>query len=876
MPARAGRSLAHVSAAIVNQRTSSLPLSMPWRPRPCCVLALSMFVSTGAMAATTAGSMQVAEVQFNDLFLQHPDGVKVDVSRFDKGNVAAPGSYRADLFVNTNWIGRAEITLRQIGGDTGNVQPCFDRELLQQMGVDISKLSPEATKLLTEPGASCATLGMLVPDGVATFDNGEQRLDVSIPQASLSREARGYVDPRYWDEGVPAALLSYNGNVYRSDNQGSSSTQAYMGLTAGLNFGPWRLRHNGNLTYDSHGGTHYQSVQTSLQRSIARLKSQFVIGDAFTDGTMFDSVGFRGVQIASDERMYPESQRGYAPTIHGIANSNALVQVRQNGNIIYSTNVATGPFEINDLYPTGYGGDLDVVVTEADGSIHTFKVPYASAVNSLRPGITHFSVTAGVYRNPLLSSKPALFQATIQHGFTNLITGYGGVTAARGYLAGVIGAALNTELGSFALDITQANTELPGMASRHGQSVRISYSKLISPTNTNVTVAAYRYSSSGYLGLQDAMQLRDPQTGGVNGLLSGGIRRGQFQVTLNQSLPEGWGSFYLSGSTVNYWNRGGNDTQYQAGYNNNFKRINYGVSASRQFDVTQNRWDNRFMLNLSIPLNLGSHVVYSSTSLQRDTGGATVVQQSLTGSLGVDNALSYGVNVGHTTGGGANSTTNVGGNVSYMSPYATVTGNASKGTGFTQYGAGISGGVVAYSGGVAFTPTMGETVAIVEAKDAAGARVTTGSGLRIDPFGHAIVSSLTPFSTNEIEIDPKGLPMSVELKTSAQHTAPTAGAVVRLKFETEGGGRSVIMRARMSDGQPVPFGAEVNDASGQNVGTVAQEGRIVLRGLKSDTGTLSVKWGETAADGCSLSYKLPVADKASKQRWTDAEAVCTK
>ncbi|MGN4113088.1 fimbria/pilus outer membrane usher protein, partial [Burkholderia gladioli] len=220
-------------------------------------------------------------------------------------------------------------------------------------------------------------------------------------------------------------------------------------------------------------------------------------------------------QIASDERMYPESQRGYAPTIHGIANSNALVQVRQNGNIIYSTNVATGPFEINDLYPTGYGGDLDVVVTEADGSIHTFKVPYASAVNSLRPGITHFSVTAGVYRNPLLSSKPALFQATIQHGFTNLITGYGGVTAARGYLAGVIGAALNTELGSFALDITQANTELPGMASRHGQSVRISYSKLISPTNTNVTVAAYRYSSSGYLGLQDAMQLRDPQTGGV-------------------------------------------------------------------------------------------------------------------------------------------------------------------------------------------------------------------------------------------------------------------------------------------------------------------------------------------------------------------------
>ncbi|WP_334001982.1 fimbria/pilus outer membrane usher protein [Burkholderia cepacia] len=875
MPARAGRRLAHARVPIVIQRLSSLPPFVRWRPRPCFLLALSVFASTGAMAQTTSAT-QVAEVQFDDLFLQRPGGTRVDVSRFEKGNAAAPGSYRADLYVNTNWIGRTAITLRQVGDSRNNVQPCFDRELLQQVGVDLAKLSPEATLMLTDSNHACATIGMLVPDAVATFDNGEQRLDVSIPQASLSRAARGYVDPRYWDEGVPAALLSYNGNIYRADNQGASSTQAYLGLTAGLNVGPWRFRHNGNTTYDTHGGTHYQSVQTSLQRSIARLKAQLVIGDAFTDGTMFDSVGFRGVRIASDERMYPESQRGYAPTIHGIANSNALVQVRQNGNIIYSATVATGPFEIDDLYATGYGGDLDVIVTEADGSIHTFKVPYASAVSSLRPGITRFSVTAGQYRSPLLSSKPALFQATVQHGFTNLITGYGGITAAPGYLAGLAGVALNTGLGSFALDITQANTDLPGLGTRHGQSVKLSYSKLISPTNTNIAVAAYRYSSSGYLGLQDAMQLRSQQTGGVNGLLSGGVRRGQFQVMLNQGLPEGWGSFYLSGSTVNYWNRSGNDTQFQAGYSNNFRRINYGVSVARQFDATQNRWDNRFMLNVSIPLNFGSRTLYSSTSLQHDSHGATLVQQSLTGSLGIDNALSYGVNVGHTRGSGTGATANVGGNVSYMSPYATLSGNASKGTGFTQYGGGISGGMVAYAGGVAFTPTMGETMAIVEAKDANGARVTSGSGLRIDRFGHALVSTLTPFSTNEVEIDPKDVPMSVELKSSAQHVAPTAGAVVRLKYETEGGGRAVIMRARMADGEPVPFGAEVSDTAGQNVGTVAQDGRVVLRGVKTDTGTLKVKWGDTDGDHCSLSYTLPTENKTSKQRWIDAEAVCTK
>ncbi|KWH26590.1 hypothetical protein WL99_22185 [Burkholderia cepacia] len=106
--------------------------------------------------------------------------------------------------------------------------------------------------------------------------------------------------------------------------------------------------------------------------------------------------------------------------------------------------------------------------------------------------------------------------------------------------------------------------------------------------------------------------------------------------------------------------------------------------------------------------------------------------------------------------------------------------------------------------------------------------------------------------------------------------APTAGAVVRLKFETEGGGRSVIMRVRMGNGEPAPFGAEVSDAAGQAVGTVAQEGRVVLRGMKTDTGTLKIKWGDTIAYGCSLSYSFPIASKKSKQRWTDAEAVCTK
>jgi outer membrane usher protein len=47
-------------------------------------------------------------------------------------------------------------------------------------------------------------------------------------------------------------------------------------------------------------------------------------------------------------------------------------------------------------------------------------------------------------------------------------------------------------------------------------------------------------------------------------------------------------------------------------------------------------------------------------------------------------------------------------------------------------------------------------------------------------------------------------------------------------------------------------------------------------GVKTDTGTLNVSRSDTAVERCSLSYALPAASKTSKQRWSDAEAVCTK
>jgi len=404
--------------------------------------------------------------------------------------------------------------------------------------------------------------------------------------------------------------------------------------------------------------------------------------------------------------------------------------------------------------------------------------------------------------------------------------------------------------------------------------LRLSYSKFLSATDTNIAVAAYRFSSGGFLSLENAMAIRE--TGNLSPSTFGAsTQRNSLQVTINQALPRGWGSFYLTGTAQDYWGRSGTDTQFQAGYNNNFGRINYGVSISRQYELTTSQWDNRVMLTASVPLGIGSHAPYSSTSVQHDSNGSTSIQQSLSGTLGVDNAASYGVNVGYSSGGQTTAATSAGGNVSYRSPMSTITANASASSGYSQYGAGISGSVVGYGGGVVFSPLSADTMAIVEAKDAAGARIATQNGLRIDPWGHALVPGLVPFASNEIEIDPKGLPVSVELESTSEHVAPTVGAVSVVKFKTDNPGASVIIRTKMVDGKPLPFGADVLDAAGQTVGTVAQNGRVIAHGLKNATGDLKVQWSEgTNRQSCKLSYSLPPTVNSKSTSWTTIDSDC--
>lgn len=874
--------------------------------------------ASGADAAATA-SPGGGYADFDRSMLSGAGQNTTDLSRFEHGNPVLPGEYVSDIYLNNVWVSRQSVRFVAPSAKADAVA-CLDRKMLEQFGLH-PKMTDDVAKRLDDPNG-CVSLGELIPDATMTFDMSQLRLDVSVPQAYLGVMPRGYVSPEYWDAGMTAGFLNYNVNSFHSSSQGASETSTYLGVTTGLNVGLWHLREQGTMTWTSGSGnvpsqSHWENIQTYLQRDLPSLRAVLSVGDSYTDGAVFDSYGIRGVQLSTDDRMLPQSMQGYAPMIRGVATTNALVSVRQNGVQIYQTTVAPGPFVINDLYPTGFGGNLDVTVTEADGHTSSFVVPYASVAQLLRPGITRFGLVVGQLRVSSIKDQPGVVQGTAQHGFSNLLTGYAGVVGSQGYGAALIGAAIDTHYGALALDVTQAQAHIPGYSTQSGQSVRITYSKIIPSTQTNFSVAAYRYSTGGYLSLTDAEQARDfvsqghdafassltpvvPTIDGVNesslltpaqlAALNGtssnagslftvtGVQRqrSSFSLSMSQPLGPNGGSLYANVSVRSYWNRNGNDTQYQLGYNNHFRRLAYGVSATRSVDAT-GRYDNQFFVNFTLPLGSSPHAPTMSLNLSHDDQTGSQQQAMVSGTLGADNQFNYGATASHSSGGSSSSSNAGSLSAGYRSPYAIFAATYGKGSGYSQSSVSMSGSIIAHPGGVTFGQPIGDTVGVVYAPGAAGARVNSSGGIIIDRFGYAVVPYLQPYSLNSVQLDPKGLPLDVQLTTTSAQVAPYAGAVVILKFKTENG-RTILIHSQLENGNAPPFGAEVFNEKNISLGVVGQAGQILVRGV-DQSGLLTVRWNDDdgQAQSCSFSYQVPARAKGeSPKALQQIQATCVR
>jgi outer membrane usher protein len=672
----------------------------------------------------------------------------------------------------------------------------------------------------------------------------------------LQQTARGSVDPAAWDDGVNALLIGYNTNYYESVANGKESQSFYGGTNVGYNLGGWMFRHTGSLTWQKNDRRNYNSLRNYVEHDITPLKARLTVGDTFTSGEFFDTFSFRGVAVNTVDKMLPDSQRGYAPVVRGVAQTNAHVTIEQSGALLYDTTVPPGPFIISDLYPTGYGGDLNVKVTEADGRVTTFSVPFASVPQLLRPGATYYSAAIGTIRDLNISYTPRVVQVTLQHGLTNNLTGYTGFLGTGDYSAGLVGAAIGTQYGALAFDVTHAKASVGDNISQ-GSSYRATYSKMFAETGSSVSIAAYRFSSSGYLDLKNAMLFSDYYRYKYQDDLTLNIQRprARLSLTATQTFSEGLGQLYISGFSQSYWNHTGNDKQYQIGYSNNLGRLAYSISANRLRNIGGDQ-ETQYLITFTAPLGSGGNSPNLNMNLGRTSKGFNS-QASVNGMLGSDNQFNYNVAAGRDENN--NSSGSISG--SYRSPYSSLQGSYGQGNNYRSLSTGATGVVVLLSDSITASPYSSDTLAIISAPNAKGAKVEGYSGVILNNYGNAIVPYLNSYRLNEISLDPKGLPMDVELQNTRQQVIPRSGAVVRLRYRTSVG-RPVLINIGKND-KELPLGAVVRDEKGNAVGTVAQGGMIYAR-LPVATSHLYVAWGHGKYERCKFIVSVPESTKTEK------------
>ena len=244
-------------------------------------------------------------------------------------------------------------------------------------------------------------------------------------------------------------------------------------------------------------------------------------------------------------------------------------------------------------------------------------------------------------------------------------------------------------------------------------------------------------------------------------------------------------------------------------------------------------------------------------------------QTAVNGVLGENDQYSY--NVGASRDIDNKKSGSVSGQ--YRSPYSMLTASYTKGENYYSASGGASGAVVALPDGINFSAYQSTTYAVVTAADAEGARVLGYPNIVLNGSGRAVVPNLNPYRINELAIDPKGIPLDVELESTQQRVIPVEGAVVRLDYKTSKG-KPLLIRANQPDGNALPFGASVNDENGNLVTTVSQGGQIYVR-LNKDVSRLHVSWGKAENDNCLVNLESGVVQSSDNQTLARLTTTCS-
>jgi len=805
---------------------------------------------TEQLQAKVTPSERLYSFDARSLFGHHNQDI--DLSYVRQTNGVAVGVYSLNTSINNERsLGTLNLKFDHLDANLTAVL-CIDEQLLQRLD-----LRPEILEKL--PKKDCLIIKDISPDAYYDLNMAELTLSLSLPLTIINQRPRGYIAPELFDTGVTSAFVGYDFNSYTNKSEDTKDTTSnYLSLTSGLNFGQFNYRHAGSFESNGSDISRYKSYLNTISTDVPRLNARVTAGDFNTQTYGIESAKIRGLQVATDISMLPWSQRSYAPLIRGVANTNALVSIFQNGHKVYERTVPAGEFEFDDL-TIGNNGDLTVQIMENGGEKRSFIVPMQSNMNLIRVGQLNYSVASGRYQLGDKLTDTYVGQMSSEYGLSNYLSLYSGVNITDAYQNYLLGFGHSNRLGGFRFDYEHSKANL-AQRDQIGRKYKLDYQYSHTASNLSLYASA-QYQDPKFISLTSMTSLQNydelDQDQLDNFFLSYNLKQ-QMNLTFNKSFARSeLGTVSMSMLKSNYWNSDQDYIQYGLSYSNRWNKLSYSFGYTqndRRSAFGYKDKEQRFNLRLSLPLSWGkqSTNIYANAQHADTAGRPTNASLGFSGVAGENNQLGYSVLTSHNWSDYVDHHSSISGNVNYNLPSVRLGAVVGKSDASTQYGFSARGAFVAHPHGITATNQISDTYTIIHAKGAGGANVINAWGTKLDYFGNAIYSNLTPYASNRIAIDTKDLDLDVNIKTNQTEIIPRRYSSTLVEFEVEKTS-NILLNVQVAEGKKqIPIGVRAMTADRQIAGIFGQSNQLFIE--KSDLlkDQLWVQWGQQEKHSCHI------------------------
>jgi outer membrane usher protein FimD/PapC len=739
------------------------------------------------------------------------------------------GRHPVTLTVNGQRHGRVDVTFNREGA------LCFDRALLDAANLNVPAL--------TLDDGQCHDFLGTAPQAVIEPDPANLALSLIVPTDAIRPTARDFSG---YQTGGIAGLINYDVTGLHSRSGDSSSRYASANTELGFNAGDWIVRSRQVQTWqdDISRTTH---IAAYAQRTFASQEAVLQAGQINLYNPVLAGAQITGVQVLNEQALQVEGQ---SAVIEGIANSQAQIEVRQNGSLIHSTVVPAGPFALTNVRRLNTRSDVEVTIKEADGSERSFTVQAAMLGVSLpAPG---YSLGAGQVRSigDSQSDDPWVISGGWSGALTPQVLLSTGLTGAADYRAA------GASVGLLPSPTTQVQATLTGAhasgkQASQGLQADLSVSHRLSEQWALNAGSSYR--TFGYRELEEAVFDNTSDN-------SNSRYRDQQSAALSWSHP--WLGAFNSGFSRSSSFDGQSSSRALASWGTSIAGVS--VSATAEWQVSgASRNDDSVYLNLSIPLGENRRArtwVRSSAGEHRSGVGL---------SERVNDQLGYRVGVEHDT---RNKQVQSTAGVSLLPRYAQLDLNYTRADDErSSYQASARGGAVLHGGGVTLSPyPVSDTFALLSVGDMGSIKVSTPSGpVWTDWQGQAVIPQVAAYGRSPVEVDTKTLPRNADIHNGLAVISAGRGAVDSVEFGITMT-RRALLKATTANGTPLPRGAAVNTEDGEFV-TLVQDGGLVFLPNVLDRRALWIS--APGLERCELRFELP-ADADTNAYYETAPAKC--